>query len=73
MEINLEFDIEKFNNEINKLCEDDDIPYIDAILIWCEDNNVEIEVIASIIKKNVETKTKIEEIARKNNLLKKGY
>lgn len=61
-----------FAEEIEKLCSSKNIEYIDAILLWCEQKNVEIELIANHIKKDLVLKSKIQLEAENLNILKKG-
>jgi hypothetical protein len=60
-----------FINEIETLCQSKNIEYIDAVVYWCEKNNVEIEYVASFIKKDPVFKSKIEAEAENLNILKK--
>ena len=69
-DIKLEFDIVAFELEVAAIVEKD-IPLCEAMVIWCEERNVELELLSSIIKKNVAMKTRVEEDARKRNLLKR--
>jgi hypothetical protein len=46
--------------------------YIDAVIYWCEKNNIEVEYVASYIKKDAAFKMKIQEEAENLNILKKG-
>jgi hypothetical protein len=69
-DIKLEFDIVAFESEVAIICEKD-IPFCEAIVIWCDQKNVELELLSSIIKKNVVLKARVEEDARKRNLLKR--
>ena len=48
-----------------------DIDYIDACIMFCEKNNMEVEQIASIIKSNQNIKSKIQIEAENLNYLKK--
>lgn len=61
----------QFLSEIEKLCKDDTVEYMDAILHYCEKNDVEIEVIAKFIQKNAVLKAKIQEEAENLNFLEK--
>jgi len=49
-----------FAAEIDKLCQDKGIEYIDAVIHWCESNKVEIEYAANLIKKDPVFKSKIQ-------------
>ena len=61
-----------FVEEIEKLCKDKGIEYIDAIVFWCEKNNLEVETAAYWIKKDPVMKSKIQLEAENLNVLKRG-
>lgn len=61
-----------FVEEIEILCKDKNIEYIDAIVFWCEKNNLEIETAAYWIKKDPVMRLKIQVEAENLNILKKG-
>lgn len=61
-----------FAEEIERLCSSKHIDYIDAVLLWCEQRNIEIELIANHIKKDHVLKSKIQLEAENLNILKKG-
>lgn len=61
-----------FVEEIEKLCRDKNIEYIDAIVFWCEKNNLEVETAAYWIKKDPVMKSKIQNEAENLNILKRG-
>jgi hypothetical protein len=61
-----------FIEEIDKLCSTKNIEYIDAIVIWCEKNNLEVEVAAGWIKKDPVMKSKVQAEAENINVLKRG-
>jgi len=65
------FDYNTFNSEIEKI-RNHDVDYIDAITTWCEKNNLDIEVIANIIKKDPVLKSKLQADAENLNYLKGG-
>ena len=48
------------------------IPYIDAVVLYCEKNNIEIESLAKLIKSNTMLKAKIQTEAEKLNFLPKS-
>lgn len=67
--------ITKSNNfieEVEIICRDKSIEYIDAIVLWCEKNNLEIETAAYWVKKDPAMKLKIQAEAENLNFLKKG-
>jgi hypothetical protein len=69
-DIKLEFDIISFEFEVGEIVAKD-ISFCEAITMWCDKNNVELELLSSIIKKNAVLKARVEEDARKRNLLKR--
>ena len=69
-DLKLEFDITAFETEVSLIC-CPDVSFTEAIIIWSEGNNVELELISAIIKKNVMLKSRVEEDARSRNLLKR--
>jgi hypothetical protein len=48
------------------------IEYIDAIILWCQKNNFEVEYAANMIKKDPVLKSKVQNEAENLNVLKKG-
>jgi hypothetical protein len=69
-DIKLEFDIVAFELEVAEITEKN-IPFCEAIVMWCEQRNIELELLSSIIKKNAPLKARVEEDARSRNLLKR--
>lgn len=61
-----------FVEEIEKLCKDKNIEYIDAVVFWCDKNNLEIETAAYWIKKDPVMRSKIQLEAENLNVLKRG-
>jgi hypothetical protein len=61
-----------FIEEIEALCRERNIEYIDAIVLWCQKNNLEVEVAAYWIKKDPSMKMKIQAEAENLNILKRG-
>lgn len=61
---------ESFASEIEELCWMKDIPYMDAVVLWCEQNNYEVEAAALLIKKDPVLKAKLRAEAEDSNLLK---
>ena len=61
-----------FIEEIEKLCVLKNIEYIDAVILWCEKNNLEVETAAGWIKKDPAMKSKIQAEAENMNVLKRG-
>ena len=63
---------EEFIRQIETLCIDKKIEYIDAVVHWCSLNNIEVETVALWIKKDPAFKAKIQTEAENLNILKKG-
>ncbi len=63
-------DINKFSMAIEERVYMDDIPYIDAVVLYCEEKNFEIEVAAKLISGVL--KSKIETEARALHFLPKS-
>ena len=61
-----------FVEDIEKLHIDNSIDYIDAIVMWCEKNNLEVEVVANWVKKDPVLKSKVQAEAENLNVLKRG-
>ena len=66
---NITFEV--FSKQIESLCEQRNIEYIDAIVHWCETNTVEVEYAANFIKKNQVLKLKVQKEAEDLNYIKK--
>lgn len=66
------FKSSSFVEEIEILCRDKNIEYIDAIVFWCEKNNLEVETAAYWIKKDPTMKSKVQAEAENLNILKRG-
>lgn len=62
---------EKFIKEINKIVSRNGSDYMDAVIHFCEKNNLEIEAVASMIKNNVNMKSKLQAQAEELNFLPK--
>jgi hypothetical protein len=48
-----------FLSEVEDIVWELDVNYIDAVILWCERNNLELEVIGGLIKKNQILRAKI--------------
>lgn len=62
---------ETFSHQIEYLCKEKGIEYIDAIVYWCETNGVEVEYAANLVKKNQVLKLKLQKEAEDLNFIKK--
>jgi len=61
-----------FSTEIEKLVNSKNLDYIDAVIFWCQKNNLEVEYAANMIKKDPVLKSKMQTEAENINVLKKG-
>lgn len=59
-----------FSFEIEKLVQDKKISYMDAVILYCEAKNLEVEVAAKLISSTLKSKIKIE--AEELNFLPKS-
>jgi len=66
-----EFGIALFLAEIDELCRDKEVTFMDAVLHYCEKNNIEIESVAAYIRKNVVLKARLQEEAEILNYMPK--
>lgn len=60
-----------FSQEIRTICQDKSMEYIDAVIYWCEINNIEVEYAAQLIKKDLVIFSEIQTEAENLNILKK--
>jgi Phage late-transcription coactivator len=61
-----------FVKEVEAIASSCNIDYLEAIVIWCEKNSVEVEVVAGWIKKEPAIKARLQAEAENLNFLKKG-
>lgn len=64
--------VKNFNIEIEKIILESQTDYIDAVIMWCEKNNIEVEYAAELIKKDMVLFSKIKSNAEDLNILKKS-
>jgi hypothetical protein len=62
---------EKFIKDIEALVSKNKLDYLDAVVHYCETNNVEIEAAAMIIRNNVRIKSKLQTECEELNFLPK--
>lgn len=62
---------EKFLGDIDRLVSNHNLEYIDAVVYYCEQNNLEVETAASIIRSNLKIKSKLQFEAENLNFLPK--
>jgi uncharacterized protein YeaC (DUF1315 family) len=61
----------KFSVEVEVIIQEKRVNYIDAVVMWCEKNNVEVEYAADVIKKDAVMHSKIRADAESLNILKR--
>jgi hypothetical protein len=61
----------KFLREIEAICKTDKIKYMDAVLYFCEQNNLEVESVAKVILDNPLLHSRIQEEAEEMNYIEK--
>ena len=61
----------EFIMEIETIVRDKNIEYIEAIILYCEKNNLEVETVATIIKQNQVIKSKVQHEAENLNMVKR--
>lgn len=71
MELKSEKNMDNFIQEIDKMVSEMGIDYIDAVVHFCERENIEIEVAAKIIKTNQRMKAQVQSDAETLNFLPK--
>lgn len=59
----------QFMQEIDKLVEEKSLDYIEAVLYYCEQHDIEIETAASLIKSSAKMKAKVQLEAENLNYL----
>lgn len=62
---------EKFIGDVEKLVNNYNLDYMDAVIHYCEKNNLELEAAASIIKSNAKMKAKLQSEGEVLNFLPK--
>ena len=62
---------DNFIIEVEEIKQSKDIQYIDAVVIWCENNGLEVETAAFWIKKDPVMKAKIQNEAEDLNIIKR--
>jgi phosphopantetheine adenylyltransferase len=61
-----------FVKEIERIVVNKKIEFFEAVLLYCEENNIEVETAASLVKQNVVLKAKIQYEAENLNLIKRS-
>ena len=60
-----------FNKDIEEIVRVSNLNYIEAVVMWCEERNVDVEQAASFVKRSQVIKAKIEVDASDLNFLQK--
>lgn len=68
----LRFNLRSFSDEIERLVLEKKMEYIDAVLMFCENNMIDVDVAANFIKNNSRLKGRIQDEAEKLNFLPKS-
>ena len=63
---------DKFYKELDNLVRNHNISYIDAVVHYCNKNDIEIEVAASMIKSNYRIKSQVQYEGEELNFLPKS-
>jgi hypothetical protein len=61
-----------FVKEIDKLVTSKNLNFFDAVMYYCETNNVEVETAASLVKQSTILKARLQIEAENLNLIKKS-
>lgn len=61
----------QFMQEIEDMVKEKGMEYIDAVLLYCDENDIEVETAAALIKGSAKMKAKIQIEAESNNYLPK--
>jgi hypothetical protein len=61
-----------FVKEIEKIVTQKNIDFFDAVLLYCEINNIEVETAAALVKQNSVLKAKIQYEAENLNMIRKS-
>lgn len=62
----------EFPAEIEKLVRENEIEYMEAVILWCERNGLEVEFAGDLIRRNAVLKAKIQIEAENLNFMKKS-
>jgi hypothetical protein len=62
----------EFVIEIEMMVKDRNCEYIDAVMLYCEKNNIEVETAAELIKQNTVLKGKLQYEAELLNMVKRS-
>lgn len=62
-------DSDKFYRDVDNIVADNKLSYIDAVVYYCEKNDIEIEVAASLVKSNFRIKSVVQSEGEDLNIL----
>lgn len=62
----------EFPSEIEKLVKEKEIEYMEAVILWCERNGLEVEFAGELIRRNSVLRAKIQLEAENLNFMKKS-
>jgi hypothetical protein len=62
---------EELPTQIDQIVHERNISYMDAVILWCEQNNLEVEFAGDLIRRNAVLKAKIQIEAENLNFMKK--
>lgn len=62
----------EFPAEIERLVRENEIEYMEAVILWCERNGLEVEFAGDLIRRNAVLKAKIQIEAENLNFMKKS-
>jgi len=60
-----------FSAQVRQICSEKEMEYIDAVIHWCDTNNIEVELAANLIKQDANLMHDIQVEAESLNYLKK--
>ena len=63
---------EKFFHDIRNIVNKKGTSWLEAVVIYCEEYDIEVETVSTLIKKNELLRAKIEEEAESLNLIEKS-
>lgn len=72
IKINSVKSVQDFIKDIDALVNDYQLDYIDAVVYYCEKNNIEIETAASLVKSSSKIKAKVQLAAEEKNYMSKS-
>jgi uncharacterized protein YeaC (DUF1315 family) len=61
----------EFVLEIESLVKEKKVEYIDAVMLYCEQHNIEVETAAELIKQNIVLKAKVQVEAENLKMVKR--